>query len=149
MTDLTERLRKWCHAPEAASAQDIMDEAAKEIEQLHVEAAFLRESIESFAALMKSLVDERTRLTAEARYWRAMHDQNSPDPQWMDRSRVSPSDPNRQCLLYTDKLGGFMWIGRKGLLPNDVSHWCYLPEPPNAGTSSPPGEATTTPSSAP
>jgi hypothetical protein len=34
MSDIVERLRKWCHAPNAASAQDIMDEAAGEIERL-------------------------------------------------------------------------------------------------------------------
>jgi hypothetical protein len=34
MSDIVERLRKWCHAPNAASAQDIMDEAADEIERL-------------------------------------------------------------------------------------------------------------------
>ena len=119
--DVVARLKCWCHAPRAQSAQDIMDEAAKEIEQLR----------------------------RDARYWRAMYEQNSPEPQWIDRSLASPSDPNRQCLLYTDKLEGFIWIGRKGLLPGDVSHWMYLPEPPNAETSSLPGEATTTPSSAP
>jgi hypothetical protein len=34
MSDIVERLRKWCHAVNAASAQDIMDEAADEIERL-------------------------------------------------------------------------------------------------------------------
>jgi len=33
-TDITARLTTWCHAPQAASAQDIMDEAAREIERL-------------------------------------------------------------------------------------------------------------------
>jgi hypothetical protein len=121
MTDITERLRRWCHDVYAQSAQDIMDEAAREIEQLR----------------------------RNARYWQAVHDHNSHEPQWMDRSQVEPSDPTRQCLLYTDKLEGFMWIGRKGLLPNDVSHWMFLPEPPSAGRSLPRGEATKTPSSAP
>jgi hypothetical protein len=34
MTDITDRLRTWCHAPNAASAQDLMDEAAVEIKLL-------------------------------------------------------------------------------------------------------------------
>jgi hypothetical protein len=33
-TDITARLTTWCHAPQAKSAQDIMDEAANEIERL-------------------------------------------------------------------------------------------------------------------
>jgi len=33
-TDITARLTTWCHAPHAESAQDLMDEAAKEIERL-------------------------------------------------------------------------------------------------------------------
>jgi hypothetical protein len=34
MTDITDRLRTWCHAPNAASAQDLMDEASVEIGRL-------------------------------------------------------------------------------------------------------------------
>jgi hypothetical protein len=34
MSDIVERLRKWCHAVNAASAQDLMDEAADKIERL-------------------------------------------------------------------------------------------------------------------
>lgn len=34
MTDIIDRLRTWCHAPNAASAQDLMDEAADEIVRL-------------------------------------------------------------------------------------------------------------------
>jgi hypothetical protein len=33
-TDITARLTTWCHAPQAESAQDLMDEAADEIERL-------------------------------------------------------------------------------------------------------------------
>ena len=33
-TDITARLTTWCHAPQSDSAQDLMDEAAKEIERL-------------------------------------------------------------------------------------------------------------------
>jgi hypothetical protein len=121
MTDIIERLRKWCHAPDAVSAQDLMDEAANKLEASR----------------------------QQVRFWKAMYEQNSPEPKWIDRSLASPSDPNRQCLLYTDKLEGFIWIGRKGLLPGDVTHWQYLPEPPNAETSSLREAATTTPSSAP
>jgi ketosteroid isomerase-like protein len=36
MSDIVERLRKWCHAVNAASAQDLMDEAADEIERLRL-----------------------------------------------------------------------------------------------------------------
>jgi len=32
--DITARLTAWCHAPQAESAQDLMDEAVKEIERL-------------------------------------------------------------------------------------------------------------------
>jgi hypothetical protein len=32
--NISKRLRTWCHAPDAASAQDLMDEAADEIERL-------------------------------------------------------------------------------------------------------------------
>jgi hypothetical protein len=32
--DITARLTAWCHSPQSDSAQDIMDEAAKEIERL-------------------------------------------------------------------------------------------------------------------
>jgi hypothetical protein len=41
-TDITARLTTWCHAPQAESAQDLMDEAAKEIERLRSEIARLR-----------------------------------------------------------------------------------------------------------
>jgi len=34
MTDIVDRLRTWCHAPDAQSAQDLMDEAAVEIKTL-------------------------------------------------------------------------------------------------------------------
>jgi hypothetical protein len=121
MTDIIERLRKWCHAPDAVSAQDIMEEAANRLEASR----------------------------QQVRFWKDMYEQHSAEPRWMERSQVEPSDPTRQCLLYTDKLEGFMWIGRKGLLPSDVSHWMFLPEPPNAGKSSPHGGATKTPSSDP
>jgi hypothetical protein len=42
MADMAERLRTWCHHPRAASAQDLMDEAADEIERLRSENARLR-----------------------------------------------------------------------------------------------------------
>jgi hypothetical protein len=32
--DITARLTTWCHSPQAESAQDLMDEAASEIERL-------------------------------------------------------------------------------------------------------------------
>jgi hypothetical protein len=39
MTDIVKRLRTWCHAVDAESAQDLMDEAAAEIERLRNGAA--------------------------------------------------------------------------------------------------------------
>ena len=48
---------------------------------------------------------------------------------WHDRSEQPPID--KPVLLYTRQLEGYMWVGRRGLLPNDVTHWCHLPEPPN------------------
>lgn len=42
MTDITDRLRTWCHAPDAQSAQDLMDEAAVEIK-------ILRDIVRNFA----------------------------------------------------------------------------------------------------
>jgi hypothetical protein len=44
-TDITARLTTWCHAPQAESAQDLMDEAAKEIERLRNGAAAARETV--------------------------------------------------------------------------------------------------------
>ncbi len=34
--DIVTRLRRWCHAVDAESAQDLMDEAATEIERLRL-----------------------------------------------------------------------------------------------------------------
>jgi len=36
MSDIVERLQTWCHAVDAESAQDLMDEAANEIERLRL-----------------------------------------------------------------------------------------------------------------
>jgi hypothetical protein len=49
---------------------------------------------------------------------------------WHDRSEQPPQDA--RVLFYTSELDGFMWIGRRGLLPNNVSHWMLLPPPPGA-----------------
>ena len=43
--DLVDRLRRWCHSPYAESAQDIMDEAADEIERLRNGAVDTRETV--------------------------------------------------------------------------------------------------------
>ena len=45
MTDIVRRLRTWCHAVDAESAQDLMDEAAAEIERLRNGAADARETV--------------------------------------------------------------------------------------------------------
>jgi hypothetical protein len=42
MTDILDRLRSWCHDPNAVSAQDLMDEAAVEIK-------LLRDIVRNFA----------------------------------------------------------------------------------------------------
>jgi hypothetical protein len=44
-TDITARLTTWCHAPQSDSAQDLMDEAAKEIERLRNGAVSGRETV--------------------------------------------------------------------------------------------------------
>ena len=36
MSDIVERLQTWCHAVDAESAQDLMDEAANEIGRLRL-----------------------------------------------------------------------------------------------------------------
>ena len=148
IADLVERLRRWCHSPYAESAQDIMEEAANEIELLRLRAAAAKDEADNAIAFFRrdvqalsdqgrdnrhrlvEALDANKRLTAAHRYWQTMYDQNSAEPQWMDRSKVDPPDPHRQCLLFTNKLAGFIWVGRKGVLPADVSHWMYLPDPP-------------------
>jgi hypothetical protein len=49
-------------------------------------------------------------------------------PRW--RSITEPPPPGQPVLLFTDHLDGFVWIGRRGLLPPDVTHWMPLPGPP-------------------
>jgi hypothetical protein len=49
---------------------------------------------------------------------------------WIDRDDREPPDTDRQYLLYTTAMEGFVWLGRKGLLPRSVTHWCEMPEPP-------------------
>jgi hypothetical protein len=45
MTDIVKRLRTWCHAVDAESAQDLMDEAAAEIERLRNGVLAARETV--------------------------------------------------------------------------------------------------------
>jgi hypothetical protein len=45
MTDIVKRLQTWCHAVDAESAQDLMDEAAAEIERLRNGASAPRETV--------------------------------------------------------------------------------------------------------
>ena len=47
--DIVTRLRRWCHAVDAESAQDLMDEAASEIERLRIRDCE-REAIAAAAA---------------------------------------------------------------------------------------------------
>ena len=48
--DIVTRLRRWCHAVDAESAQDLMDEAATEIERLRSIAKCDNDSPQPFAA---------------------------------------------------------------------------------------------------
>ena len=50
--DICERLRRWCHAVDAESAQDLMDEAADEIERLRIRS-HEREAIAAAAESVK------------------------------------------------------------------------------------------------
>jgi|688.fasta_scaffold810972_2 hypothetical protein len=60
MTDIVERLRTWCHAADAESAQDLMDEAANEIERLRNGAAcpHVRGTVTQHCSLNFTLTDE-------------------------------------------------------------------------------------------
>jgi len=49
---IVSRLRRWCHAVDAESAQDLMDAAADEIERLRIRD-YEREAIEAAAASVK------------------------------------------------------------------------------------------------
>jgi hypothetical protein len=49
--DITARLTTWCHTPQAESAQDLMDEAASEIERLRTELAFHRKTLATINAV--------------------------------------------------------------------------------------------------
>ena len=78
MTDIVKRLRTWCHAVDAESAQDLMDEAAAEIERLRNGAVcpHVRGTVTQHCSLNLTLTDaEReaislaySRLTAVANY---------------------------------------------------------------------------------
>lgn len=119
MTDIAERLRRWAIATDAVPASDLMDEAADEIERL-------REAI-------RRLADQDATLSVCDGSVTVTVDEPPSDESygvWHDRSEQPPID--RPVLLYTRQLEGYMWVGRRGLLPNDVTHWCHLPEPPNA-----------------
>ena len=50
--DIVTRLRRWCHAVDAESAQDLMDEAADEIERLRIRD-YERDAIEAAAESVK------------------------------------------------------------------------------------------------
>jgi hypothetical protein len=109
VTDITEQLRRWVHDVAAKPASDLMEDAAAEIERLRAVSQVYM---------------------SQARYWQAMYEQNSAGPQWISREDAEPN-PSEQCLLFTNHLDGFIWIGRRGLLPRDVSHWMYLPDKPS------------------
>jgi hypothetical protein len=81
-----------------------MDEAADEIERLR-ELNLLLHTAEQF---LKAAAEDR----------------------WIDRNDREPPDTNKQYLLYTTAMEGFVWFGRRGLLPQSVTHWMEIPEPP-------------------
>jgi len=85
---------------------------------------------QKYNSLVSELQADIERLRGEARYWRTMYQHNCKEPQWMDISKVTPPDENRQYLLYTTALEGFVWIGRRGPLPKSVTHWMSVPELP-------------------
>ena len=61
MTDIIDRLRTWCHAPNAASAQDLMDEAADEIRRLRssmAEQRFCKPPVEGSSPAVGFLTHE-------------------------------------------------------------------------------------------
>ena len=60
MTDIVKRLRTWCHAVDAESAQDLMDEAAAEIERLRNGAAcpHVRGTVTQYCTLNFTITDE-------------------------------------------------------------------------------------------
>ena len=60
MTDIVKRLRTWCHAVDAESAQDLMDDAAAEIERLRNGAAcpHVRGTVTQHCSLNFTLTDE-------------------------------------------------------------------------------------------
>jgi hypothetical protein len=59
MTDIVKRLRTWCHAVDAESAQDLMDEAAAEIDRLRHGAAcpHVRGTVTQHCSLNFTLTD--------------------------------------------------------------------------------------------
>jgi hypothetical protein len=63
--DITARLTTWCHAPHAESAQDLMDEAAKEIERLRCVTEPLPKK--KWAEHLLRLTDEERRVLCELR----------------------------------------------------------------------------------
>ena len=60
MTDIVKRLRTWCHAVDADPAQDLMDEAAAEIERLRNGGAcpHVRGTVTQHCTLNFTLTDE-------------------------------------------------------------------------------------------
>jgi hypothetical protein len=71
-TDITARLTTWCHAPQAESAQDLMDEAAKEIERLRCVTKPLPKK--NWAEHSLRLTDEERRVLRELRHSYAAED---------------------------------------------------------------------------
>jgi hypothetical protein len=68
MTDIVKRLRTWCHAVDAESAQDLMDEAAAEIDRLRNGAAcpHVRGTVTQHCSLNFTLTDEEREAIEDA-----------------------------------------------------------------------------------
>jgi hypothetical protein len=71
MTDIVKRLQTWCHAADAESAQDLMDEAAAEIERLRNGAAcpHVRGTVTQHCSLNFALADEERDAIETAVRW--------------------------------------------------------------------------------
>lgn len=68
MSDIVDRLRKWCHAPDAASAQDLMDEAAAEIERLQEIVAGYTDGVSAGRESKPTLTDDEREAVERAAF---------------------------------------------------------------------------------
>jgi len=89
--DLVDRLRRWCHSPYAESAQQLMDEAADEIERLRSQQSVDGQSIGLLLAECQDMQDRCVNgLDGE---------------QWIPVTKQLPPSPGR----YVARPDGAMW----------------------------------------